>query len=245
VDIYFDNDDDDDDNDCIHVLSLFFCPLTFVNPFRYRDSNLSWPHLLRRLGRFCWRPPFYQSANCLKGAHLQSKMIVGTSRARLSPVKATPPRRMVFDGTEHQKGGPSRSTYLNCFVKSSSTSSSSQLSCQSGSAFPPDALFSESNTLPDCSATNQLMRFTFHSSTPRLEELRQHTSCWKVLIVSVGQKWKGQGRTSNSSSSSKAPNWGNFFFSPSGFFSVVGAPTSPATFSFDCCWSLLVSDIML
>ena len=138
-----------------------------------------------------------------------------------------------------------RSTYLNCFVKSSSTSSSSQLSCQSGSAFPPDALFSESSTLPDCSAIRQLILSTFQSSTHRPEGPGRHTSCGEVLIISVDQKRKGKGCTSNSSSSSKAPNWGNFFFSPSGFFSVDGAPTSPATFSFDCCWSLLVSDIML
>jgi len=64
-------------------------------------------------------------------------------------------KRMVVDEIDNEMGC-SEVTHLNCFVKSSSTSSSSQLSCQSGSALPPDALFSESNTLPDCSATRQL-----------------------------------------------------------------------------------------
>jgi hypothetical protein len=93
--------------------------------------------------------------------------------------------------------GCSEGTYLNCFVKSSSTSSSSQLSCQSGSAFPPDALFSESNTLPDCSATRQLDPSTFHSSTHRLEELGRHTSCWEILTVSITDTIKSKGRKWN------------------------------------------------
>jgi hypothetical protein len=170
--------------------------------------------------------------------------INGRSVTSRQSVKATQSYRMVVDEIDNEKRCCSKRTHLNCFVKSSSTSSSSQLSCQSGSAFPPDALFSESNTLPDCSATNQLNISLFHSSTHRLEELGQHTGCWEVLLISVTQEGKEVEHTSNSSSSSKAPNWGNFFFSPSAFFSVDGAPTSFATFSFDWGWSLLVSDIM-
>ena len=90
-----------------------------------------------------------------------------------------------------------RSTYLNCFVKSSSTSSSSQLSCQSGSALPPDALFSESNTLPDCSATSQLNSSTFLFSTHNLEELGRHTSSWEILNVSVTNTIDRKGRKRN------------------------------------------------
>jgi hypothetical protein len=103
---------------------------------------------------------------------------------------------MVVDEIDNEMGC-SEGTYLNCFVKSSSTSSSSQLSCQSGSAFPPDALFSESNTLPDCSATNQLNPSLFHSSTHRLEELGRHTSSWKILTVSITDAIKRKGRKRN------------------------------------------------
>jgi len=82
-------------------------------------------------------------------------------------VETTLYHHMMVDEIDNGKEGSIAETYLNCFVKSSSTSSSSQLSCQSGSAFPPDALFSDSNTLPDCSATSQLVS---HFSSLRASE---------------------------------------------------------------------------
>ena len=120
-------------------------------------------------------------------------------RGRVDPsrqsVKPSPYQTMF--GEMDSEMERSEDTHLNCFVKSSSTSSSSQLSCQSGSAFPPDALFSDSNTLPDCSATSQLNLSTFLFSTHNLEEFGRHTSSWEILIVSLTNTINRKGRKRN------------------------------------------------
>ena len=128
--------------------------LTVVNPFVNRESNPSWSHHLLLRDRSCWRPPFCLSANSLENNLLQSKKESKDESTQVVNPERPSTCRKVF-GEMDSEMESSEDTHLNCFVKSSSTSSSSQLSCQSGSAFPPDALFSDSNTLPDCSATSQ------------------------------------------------------------------------------------------